>query len=110
MQVYFSRVERPSDAIKAARSTPEFVRLDDSVRVLRIKTTNAHHTGFNAGEEICVNYRRKPVVPCLCRSCVGAVEVEEEEGDDDELELENADDELLTADEGERNSKRLRCE
>ena len=70
-QVYFSRVEKPSDAVKKAPTTPAFVVLDDSVRVLRIKSTNPNHRGFLADEEICVNYRQKPVAQCRCRSCSG---------------------------------------
>lgn len=64
-------MERPSDAVKRAPTTPAFVVLDDSVRVLRIKSTHPGHRGFLANEEICVNYRRKPVAQCCCRSCSG---------------------------------------
>jgi hypothetical protein len=69
--VYFSRVERPSDAVKKAQTTPAFVVLDDSVRVLRIKSTHPGHHGFLADEEICVNYLCKPVAQCRCQSCFG---------------------------------------
>ncbi len=57
LQVYFSRVEKPSDAVKQAATAPAFVVLDSDVRVLRIKSTNPNHPGFLADKEICVNYR-----------------------------------------------------
>ncbi len=93
-------MEKPSDAVKEAATTPAFVVLDSTVRVLRIKSTNPNHPGFLAGQEICVNYRRKPVTPCKCQSCVG----DEVGVDDDDVVTDEH--ERLTVSEDEHNHKR----
>jgi hypothetical protein len=101
--VYFSRVEKPSDEVQKAATTPPFVLLDSSVRVLRIKSTNPNHHGFLADEEICVNYRRKPVTSCKCRSCLDGAETDAANVD---LDVAEEDEVVPTVSEDEHSNKR----
>lgn len=99
-------MEKISNAIKESATTPAFVVLDSSVRVLRIKSTNPNHPGFLAGQEISVNYRRKPVTPCKCQSCVSAEVGAAVDADANDAIAAAGEDELLTVSEDESINKR----